>query len=316
MTMNRSATVVLAIAAVVYLAVVQLLRYRRRDRVERRYGRHPRAFLVDMKLDEAFEIVRDLAELEFPTIFPGSVFFALFKVGFSMTPQAPGPQPAIYYYVRWESSPILQTYGIPSISTLLIATGQLRDSTTASKRAADTGVIITEMVLNEPSSMRRIDALARMNYIHGRYRKAGKITNDDMLYTLGLFALEPVRWTEQYDWRPLTEVEKCALGIFWKDLGECMEISFEPLGSRTSAFDDGLAWLESLESWCSRYEARYMIPAESNKEIARATIEIALFNVPKVFHSFVLNLITTLLEPRLRKAMLYVNRTPSNQQEF
>ena len=96
MTMNRSATVVLAIAAVVYLAVVQLLRYRRRDRVERRYERHPRAFLVDMKLDEAFEIVRDLAELQFPTIFPGSVFFALFKVGFLMTPQGPGPQPAIY----------------------------------------------------------------------------------------------------------------------------------------------------------------------------------------------------------------------------
>ena len=134
-----------------------------------------------------------------------------------------------------------------------------------------------------------------------------------MLYTLGLFVLEPVRWADQYDWRPLTEVEKCALGLFWRDLGECMEISFEPLGPRKSGLDDGLTWLESLENWCSGYETRYMIPAESNKEIARATVDIALFNVPEVFRGFALNLVSTLLEPRLRKAMLYVNRTPSNR---
>ena len=92
--MNRSAVVVLAITAFVYLVVVQLLRYRRRDRVQQRYGRHPRAFLADMKLGEAFEIVRDLAELEFPTIFPGSVFFALFKVG-GLSNDTPRPHPAL-----------------------------------------------------------------------------------------------------------------------------------------------------------------------------------------------------------------------------
>lgn len=50
-----------------------------------------------------------------------------------------------------------------------------------------------------------------MNYLHGRYQKAGKISNDDMLYTLSLFVLEVERWTREYDWRPLTQMEICAL---------------------------------------------------------------------------------------------------------
>lgn len=153
-------------------------------------------------------------------------------------------------------------------------------------------------------SPRRIDAIARMNYLHGRYIRAGKISNDDMLYTLGLFVLEPIRWTAQYDWRPLTDVEKCALGLFWKDIGECMEISFDPLGHRKFGFDDGLAWLEALESWCSDYEIQNMMPAETNREIARATINIALFNVPKALSGFVSGFISALLGPRLQRAML------------
>ena len=78
--MDRSAAIMSAVAAVLYLSAVRFLRYRRRDRLLRQYGPHAPASLADMKLHEAFEMVRDLTELEFPTIFPGSVFFALFKV--------------------------------------------------------------------------------------------------------------------------------------------------------------------------------------------------------------------------------------------
>ena len=58
-----------------------------------------------------------------------------------------------------------------------------------------------------------------MNYLHGRYIKAGKISNDDMLYTLSLFVLEPIRWTAKYEWRCVTDLERCAMGMCWKDLG-------------------------------------------------------------------------------------------------
>ena len=45
-----------------------------------------------------------------------------------------------------------KTYGIPSISRRLVATGELANEKTASKRAAETGIVITEVVLNKPDS--------------------------------------------------------------------------------------------------------------------------------------------------------------------
>ena len=50
-----------------------------------------------------------------------------------------------------------------------------------------------------------------MNFLHSRYQKAGKISNDDMLYTLSLFILEVESWIKMYEWRELTEMEACAL---------------------------------------------------------------------------------------------------------
>lgn len=165
---------------------------------------------------------------------------------------------------------------------------------------------MTEVVLNEHSSERSLDGIARINFLHSRYRKAGKISDNDMLYTLSLFALEPIRWVARYDWRSLTSVEKCALGVFWRDLGEAMDIPFERLeqtmGERAV---DGLAWLEALSAWSLEYEKEKMQPAETNETVSRATLDVALFNVPKRLRGFALGVVGALLEPRLRHAMRY-----------
>lgn len=55
---------------------------------------------------------------------------------------------------------------------------------------------------------------ARMNYLHSLYQRSGKISNDDMLYTLSLFILEVERWIRLYEWRKLTDMELCALYVF------------------------------------------------------------------------------------------------------
>ncbi|KAH8645366.1 hypothetical protein BX600DRAFT_504261 [Xylariales sp. PMI_506] len=83
-----------------------------------------------MTLGEASRIQRQLAELEFPRTFQRSLGFA-----------------------------ILKTYGIPSISRLLVATSQLSADATVSKRATDTGVIMSEIIYNDPSSDRCIDGV-------------------------------------------------------------------------------------------------------------------------------------------------------------
>ncbi|CAJ2510939.1 Uu.00g065640.m01.CDS01 [Anthostomella pinea] len=259
-------TVLLGLIAI-YLTLVHALRYRRRDSIIHRFSPAGRQSLSTLSLADAHSIVLDLATLEFPCTFSGSIFFALFK---------------------------------------------LSSSSTASKHAADTGFMITETVLNAPSSPRVIDGVARMDYLSGRYRKAGKITDDDMLYTLGLFALEPVRWNAVYDWRVLTDVEECAHGVFWRDMGEAMEISYEQLrpymgvseGEGSDA-GDGLAWMDALQMWCDGYEIRHMLPAVSNKRVAKATLDIAVFNVTTRLRGVAVGLVSALLEPRLRRAMTF-----------
>ncbi|KAL9116692.1 MAG: hypothetical protein Q9187_006781, partial [Circinaria calcarea] len=227
-----------------------------------------------MTLDEAHTILTRLAELEFPTVFSTAVFFALFK-----------------------------TYGIPSISKLLVDTGQLASSATSSKRAADTSVILVEVVMNKPNSQRCIDGISRMNYLHDGYRKAGKISDDDMLYTLSLFALEAPRWTSRYEWRDLTDLELCAVGTFWKDTGDAMEIPYTSLRSSQTGWKHGLQWLRELEEWSVRYEEANMVPCESNRQLAVGTFDLLLSNVPRKWRGIVDNLVITLLEPRLRAAM-------------
>ncbi|KAI1332834.1 hypothetical protein F5Y16DRAFT_356703 [Xylariaceae sp. FL0255] len=273
----------IVLLSLAYLITVRVLRYQRRDAITRRYGLGGRQGFKAMTLQNAHAIVLDLATLEFPQMFSGSIFFALFK-----------------------------TYGIPSISSLLAATGQLAKDSTASKRAADTGILITEVVLNDPASPRVVDGVARMNYLHGRYRKAGKITDDDMLYTLGLFALEPIRWNGKYDWRKLTDVEQCALGVFWKDMGEAMEITYDQLRPSTSSvFADGLDWLQALQAWCDQYEVDHMVPAVSNSKVSKATLDIAVFNLPIRLRNTAVQFVSALLEPRLRRAMMLGTPPPS-----
>jgi hypothetical protein len=226
-----------------------------------------------MTLADAHSIQLALPELEFPDIFSMSVSFALFK-----------------------------TYGIPSISELLVATGHLSSPEIASKHAADTGIVITEVVLNRPDSERTISGIALMNYLHGRYIKAGKISNDDMLYTLSLFVLELIRWTAKSEWRCVMDLERCAMGMCWKDLGEKMEISYDKLLSANPGWKDGFHWLEELEAWGLAYEAERMVPAESNAQLARVTFDIALFNLPAFLKPYGYTLASCLIEPRLQVA--------------
>ncbi|GAB1194399.1 hypothetical protein APSETT444_003644 [Aspergillus pseudonomiae] len=133
-----------------------------------------------MTVKEAHDIMRQLRELEFP--------FAL-RSSTRMT--------------------TLKTASVPTVAGLFVATGQ-RSEKNNTKRAADTEVIMNEIHDREAGSDAHVMAFARMNYIHSRYRKAGKILNEDMLHTLGSAVLDVFRSIEKYEWRQLSDVEKCA----------------------------------------------------------------------------------------------------------
>jgi hypothetical protein len=141
-----------------------------------------------------------------------------------------------------------------------------------------------------------------MNYIHSRYQKTGKISNDDLLYTLSVFITEPINWVAKYEWRRMTDMEKCALGTFWKSIGDSMGISYERLAHKQ--WVDGLQFYEDIRDWAEAYEVEFMVPAVSNKRIADELVPLLLFYVPAKLTGPAANLIGVMMGDRLRTSMM------------
>jgi hypothetical protein len=179
----------------------------------------------------------------------------------------------------------------------------LSDPDKAAKRYADTAALINEFVRHAPSHTRSIESIARMNYLHHGYRKSGRILDDDMLYTLALFATQPIKWIDNYEWRQLSDLEKCAIGTFWKSIGDAMLISFGELPSSRTGFRDGLHWLDEIIEWSEAYETENMVPDQANKDTADPTADITMYSLPRFLKPFSLQVITVLMDERLRTAI-------------
>lgn len=189
---------------------------------------------------------------------------------------------------------------------MLVGTTQLSTLKNAGKRYADTGALLAEIFGHEPSSEQAIESFGRLNYLHGVYRDSGKILDDDMLYTLALFAIEPIKWIEKYDWRKLSDLEKCAMGTFMKSMGDAMLIDYGNLPSAKGGFQDGIQWLEEIWQWTEQYETTHMVPNKNNHQTANETTAILLFTIPNVLKSVGKHAVSALMDDRLRNAMMFV----------
>lgn len=163
-------------------------------------------------------------------------------------------------------------------------------------------MLIGEYVAHDPSEERTREAIARMNYLHSPYIKTGKISNADLLYTLSVFITEPISWINEYEWREVTEMEICALGTFWKSIGDAMEITYSGYLKRDS-WKDGIEFYEDIKQWALQYESDHMVPAATNKETADQLIPLLLFYVPRFLRPIIRQAIGVLMGERLRRAM-------------
>ncbi|KAL4892525.1 hypothetical protein BDV59DRAFT_202647 [Aspergillus ambiguus] len=188
------------------------------------------------------------------------------------------------------------------MTKLFVATGQLNEKN-ASKRAADTEVVLNEVHDREPGSESHLLGIARMNYLHARYRKAGKILDEDMLHTLGSAVVDIVRSVDRYEWRKLSEVEKCAIGVFHKALGDAMEIPFTYLPSYQSGWKDGGHFAQELHDWTLSYEKKAAKPTESTRAIGRRLVDLAKFNMPALLRPVIERVISTKLDDHMRISM-------------
>ena len=126
-----------------------------------------------------------------------------------------------------------------------------------------------------------------------------------MLYTLSLFALEAIRWTRDLEWRQLTNLERCAMGVYWKNLGDAIEIPYDKLPSSKKGLVNASQWMDELETWSEQYEAENCVPDPVNRYVGDATINIGLTNVPPCLRPIGTQFAAALLSPRLRQSMLF-----------
>ncbi|KUL87981.1 hypothetical protein ZTR_03962 [Talaromyces verruculosus] len=277
---------------VIQVIVQQRLRYARMRYLMRKYPFKTRESYRFMTDQQAFEIQKAILQLEFPFMALKSLQFAVFR-----------------------------TYGIPTISSLLAKTTEFSNTATAFKRYADTGVLIGQFMAFDPSSDRAHEAIARTKFLHTNYRKTGHILEDDMLYTLSLFALEPIRFVENYEWRELSDLEKCAIGTYWKSLGDALGISYDCLpsgseitdvdtGKKKSSFQDGLHWLEEIRTWSHAYEVEKMKPHLKNKQVADKTTDVLTYALPGFMKPVGIQLVCIIMDDRLRAAMMYESPHP------
>lgn len=191
------------------------------------------------------------------------------------------------------------------MSRLFAVTGQ-NNRKNAGKRAVDTEILLRESHSHPRESLRYQQAVARMNYLHSRYRKANKILDADMLHTLGSGLYEATRIVNQQEWRQLTTVELCALGVFHKDLGEDMGIPFEALPSSQAGWRDGMHFAQELAGWTIQYESEVAVPTSTNDQYVRVYVDSAASALPKAVCVFLRKVIGYELDETMRASLGYV----------
>jgi hypothetical protein len=123
-----------------------------------------------------------------------------------------------------------------------------------------------------------------LNWIHSHY----EINNDDYLYTLALFIIEPVRWMETFGYRSLTNRETYAWSLAFKSLGQAMGIQHIP-----KSRDEFVAWYQN-------YRRQHMLYHPDNKKVTDGLINGMKEMFPFIIRPLVRPVILTLInDPEL-----------------
>lgn len=134
-----------------------------------------------------------------------------------------------------------------------------------------------------------------------RYRKAGKILDKDLLHTLGDGLVETLRIVNRDEWRKLTAVEICAVGLFHHNLGEDMNIPYTSLQSHETGWSDGVHFANELKAWTIAYEEQVCIPGvATNDQYVRVYVDSATSALGKSVTDFVRKVLGGELDDTMR----------------
>ncbi|KAI1367163.1 hypothetical protein F5Y08DRAFT_81365 [Xylaria arbuscula] len=269
-----------------YIAIRRLQKLSPQEEdASKRSSDHPEA----MTLEEAYRIKTRIAERDFPLVFSTATNSVFFKAE-----------------------------GIPSVAKLVARAAQ-RSSSSSSSRKKGPSVAPLDL-LTRPGAAARQAAIDRVNYIHSFYRPSGKMSDDDLLYVLSLFALEPSRWIARFEWRQLTARERAALATLWRALGEELRIPFTRLpsscnraqkqeqgqgqGQEEEGFRDALHWLSELEDWACEYERTHREKTPESVFLGQKQLDGWMEGIqPGFARRWARGWVAVLIEPGLRRVM-------------
>jgi hypothetical protein len=128
-----------------------------------------------------------------------------------------------------------------------------------------------------------------MNWIHARYGAA--VSNGDLIHTLALFVLEPLRYIDEYEWRKLERIEKVALFQYWKEIGNRMGMVGIP------------ETLDDLIVWTRNYEQKHMFYSPNNTKCYEGAVNLYLRDLPPTIRPVAKSLADSLMEDYVRDAL-------------
>jgi hypothetical protein len=178
----------------------------------------------------------------------------------------------VHYLVGWEfpwdyiralEMALYRTFCVPSTSAVLVQSGEFESR--PQRRYDDTSLLMAEIMEWGYDSERGRESLKRINRFHRRY----EIANEDFLYVLSTFHLEPIRWIERFGWRRLTESEIQASYCFWREVGRRMAIRDIPPTH------------DAFEQWSLAHERERFRYDDANHRIATATRELFVSWAPR-----------------------------------
>ncbi|EHK15613.1 uncharacterized protein TRIVIDRAFT_74437 [Trichoderma virens Gv29-8] len=258
-----------------YAILCSSLRFQRLKTMRKRLNFPDRESLSRMSNEDAQKIVSYISLYEFPLLYDFSLRYAIFK-----------------------------TYAIDNIGNLLYKVSDLAKPSEASKRYDDTQVLFASYAEFPPGSEYLAKSVARTNFLHNPYRQSGKIRNEDMLYVLFESMYQPIRFMRLYEWREMADMEVAAVAMFWKYIGEMMEIDYEAeLGK--NQWKDGIEFLEDVEQWAIEYENKHLGPSPDIAKLGQVLVDLLLSAYPAFSREPGYKILMVLMGERMRHAFSF-----------
>lgn len=179
---------------------------------------------------------------------------------------------------------LFRTFCVPSISRILVHSGEFEER--PQKRYDDTEIITSELIEHGYDSDRGKRAIKRMNQLHARF----DISNEDYLYVLSTFLVEPVRFIDKFGYRRISERERIALFHFWREVGKRMNIRDMP-----ESYD-------AFDALNVAFEREHFVYSDSNRRIGTAGLRLLESWLPRPLRPSVKWVVGAMLDEQARNA--------------